>query len=200
MEKKKRIFGYARVSSRDQNIERQLIALKQFGVKDNLIYVDRRSGKGFERPAYQKMLRRLRSGDIVVIKSIDRLGRNYDEIIQQWRHITKEKNADIVIIDMALLDTRRDKNLLGTFVSDLVLQILSFVAQNERENIKQRQAEGIAAAKARGVQFGRSAQDKPELFYELHQKFMQKEISSRAAAQLLNISHQTFINWSKQLL
>ena len=200
MEKKKRIFGYARVSSRDQNIERQLIALKQFGVKDNLIYVDRRSGKDFERPAYQKMLRRLRSGDIVVIKSIDRLGRNYDEIIQQWRHITKEKNADIVIIDMALLDTRRDKNLLGTFVSDLVLQILSFVAENERENIKQRQAEGIAAAKARGVQFGRPAQDKPELFYELHQKFMQKEISSRAAAQLLNISHQTFINWSKQLL
>lgn len=200
MEKEKRIFGYARVSSKEQNEERQLIALRQFGVDDNLICVDKQSGKDFDRPAYKKMLRRLREGDLVVIESIDRLGRNYDDILAQWRIITKEKLVDIVILDMPLLDTRRDKNLLGTFVADLVLQILSFVAQNERENIKQRQAEGIAAAKARGVQFGRPAQERPELFYELHQKYMQKEISSRAAARLLNISHQTFLNWSRSLL
>lgn len=197
-----RVFGYVRVSSKDQNEDRQMIALKEFGIPVGNIFVDKQSGKDFDRPAYKKLVRKLRTGDLVVIKSIDRLGRNYDEIIKQWQHITKDKQADMVILDMKLLDTRQGKDLLGTFVSDLVLQILSFVAQNERENIRQRQAEGIAAARAKGVILGRPKleQSDSDLFYELHQKYIQKEISSRQASEQLKISHQTFLRWSRALL
>ena len=149
------IYGYIRVSSHDQNEDRQLIALKEVGVPEKNIYLDKQSGKDFNRPQYKKLLRKMKKDDLLYIKSIDRLGRNYEEILQQWRVLTKEKGIDIVLLDMPLLDTRRGKDLMGTFLSDIVLQVLSFVAENERTNIKQRQAEGIAAAKAKGVRFGR---------------------------------------------
>ena len=148
-------YGYVRVSSQDQNEDRQLIEMERVGISKNNIYIDKQSGKDFNRPKYKKLIRRLQEGDVLYILSIDRLGRNYEEILNQWRLITKDMKVDVVVIDMPLLDTRRDKNLLGTFISDMVLQLLSFVAQNERENIKKRQAQGIAAAKARGVKFGR---------------------------------------------
>lgn len=149
------IFGYIRVSSRDQNEDRQLIALKELAIPEKNIFIDKQSGKDFKRPQYRKMIRRVRKDDLLYIKSIDRLGRNYAEILEQWRILTKDKGIDIVVLDMPLLDTRRGKDLMGTFLSDIVLQVLSFVAENERTNIRQRQAEGIAAAKARGVRFGR---------------------------------------------
>ena len=149
------VYGYIRVSSKDQKEDRQQIALKEVGVERQNIYVDKQSGKDFNRPQYKKMLRKLKKDDLLYIKSIDRLGRNYEEILQQWRILTKEKGVDIVVLDMPLLDTRRGKDLMGTFLSDIVLQVLSFVAENERTNIKQRQAEGIAAAKAQGIKFGR---------------------------------------------
>lgn len=149
------LYGYVRVSSLDQNEDRQLIEMERIGIPKNNIYIDKQSGKDFNRPKYKKLIRRLQEGDVLYILSIDRLGRNYEEILNQWRLITKDMKVDVVVIDMPLLDTRRDKNLLGTFISDMVLQLLSFVAQNERENIKKRQAQGIAAAKARGVKFGR---------------------------------------------
>ena len=149
-----KIYGYVRVSSREQNEDRQRIALHDAGVPSHHIYHDKQSGKDFERPQYQKLLRKLRRDDVLVVKSIDRLGRNYAEILDQWRLLTKERGVDIVVLDMPLLDTRRGKDLIGTFLVDIVLQVLSFVAENERNNIRQRQAEGIAAAKARGVRFG----------------------------------------------
>ena len=149
------VYGYIRVSSKDQKEDRQQIALKEVGVERQNVYVDKQSGKDFNRPQYKKMLRKLKKDDLLYIKSIDRLGRNYEEILQQWRILTKEKGVDIVVLDMPLLDTRRGKDLMGTFLSDIVLQVLSFVAENERTNIKQRQAEGIAAAKAQGIKFGR---------------------------------------------
>lgn len=155
------IYGYARVSSTDQNEDRQLIALHQAGVDDKFIYIDKQSGKDFNRPQYQKLLRKLKAGDLLYIKSIDRLGRNYEEIQVQWRILTKEKGVDICVIDMPLLDTRRGKDLVGTFLSDIVLQVLSFVAENERNNIRQRQAEGIAAARAREVHLGRPVKEAP---------------------------------------
>jgi DNA invertase Pin-like site-specific DNA recombinase len=155
MEPKPRTFGYIRVSTREQNEARQVDALHEAGIADGNIYMDKQSGKDFDRPQYQRLIRKLRRGDVLVVKSIDRLGRNYEEIQNQWRALTKEKGIDIVVLDMPLLDTRREKNLVGTFVADLVLEVLSFVAENERVNIRQRQAEGIAAAKARGVRFGR---------------------------------------------
>ena len=158
------IYGYVRVSTREQNDDRQRIALSVAGVAEKNIYHDKQSGKDFVRPAYQQLLRRLRAGDVLVIKSIDRLGRNYDEILEEWRRLTKERSVDIVVLDMPLLDTRRGKDLLGTFLADIVLQILSFVAENERHNIRQRQAEGIAAAKARGVRFGRPPKPLPQNF------------------------------------
>ena len=161
-----RIYGYIRVSTREQNIERQMLSLLEAGIDKKDIYVDKQSGKNFQRPAYTKMMRRVREGDLIVVKSIDRLGRNYQEIMEQWRIITKEKGADICIQDMPLLDTTKTKDLLGTFISDIVLQLLSFVAENERDNIRQRQAEGIAAAKARGVQFGKPMIPMPENFPE----------------------------------
>ena len=160
------VYGYIRVSSRDQNEERQLIALKEVGVADKNIYLDKQSGKDFDRPKYKRLLRKIKKDDVLYIKSIDRLGRNYEEIQNQWRILTKEKGIDIVVLDMPLLDTRRGKDLMGTFLSDIVLQVLSFVAENERINIRQRQAEGIAAAKARGVRFGRPPKSLPENFYQ----------------------------------
>lgn len=160
----KKYFGYMRVSSREQNEDRQRVALLEMGVPEENIYMDKMSGKNFDRPQYKKMLRKLNGNTVLFIKSIDRLGRNYADLNEQWRIITKEKRADIVVIDMPLLDTRREKNLLGTFISDIVLALLSYVAENERLNIRQRQAEGIAAAKARGVKFGRPPKPLPDNF------------------------------------
>ena len=158
------VYGYIRLSSKDQKEDRQQIALKEVGVELQNIYVDKQSGKDFNRPQYKKMLRKLKKDDLLYIESIDRLGRNYEEILQQWRILTKEKGVDIVVLDMPLLDTRRGKDLMGTFLSDIVLQVLSFVAENERTNIKQRQAEGIAAAKAQGIKFGRPPLPLPDNF------------------------------------
>ena len=169
------IYGYIRVSSTDQNEERQRIALREKGVPEQNLYLDKQSGKDFHRPRYQAMFRRLRAGDLLYVLSIDRLGRNYAEIQEQWRRLTKEKGVDICVVDMPLLDTRRGKDLMGAFIADLVLQILSFVAQSERENIRRRQAEGIAAAKARGVRFGRPPLPLPENFYQARQGWLEKK-------------------------
>ncbi len=193
------IYGYVRVSSKDQNEDRQLIALTELGVERKNIYVDKQSGKDFNRPQYKKMLRKLKKGDVVFIKSIDRLGRNYDEILEQWRIITKEIKADVVVIDMPLLDTReKQENLTGKFVSDLVLQILSYVAQTERDFIRQRQKEGIEAAKARGVRFGAKKIEIPQDFLEYKQKWEDGQISLRKAAVYLNMSHSTFYRLCKE--
>ena len=186
------IYGYVRVSTREQNEDRQLIALHESGVLQKNIYMDKQSGKDFNRPQYKKLLKKIKPGDLLYIKSIDRLGRNYEEIQNQWRIITKEKNADIYVIDMPLLDTRRGKDLLGTFISDLVLQLLSFVAENERTNIKQRQAEGIAAAKAKGIRFGRPPKPLPDNFHEAYQRWKQGEITGTAAAKECGMPLSTF--------
>ena len=186
------IYGYIRVSSRDQNEDRQLIALKEVGVTEKNIYLDKQSGKDFNRPQYKKLLRKLKKDDLLYIKSIDRLGRNYEEILQQWRMLTKEKSVDIVVLDMPLLDTRRGKDLMGTFLSDIVLQVLSFVAENERSNIRQRQAEGIAAAKAKGVKFGRPPLPLPENFYKVHKAWRAKKITLKEAAKACNMPVGTF--------
>ena len=186
------VYGYIRVSSKDQKEDRQQIALKEVGVDLQNIYVDKQSGKDFNRPQYKKLLKKIKHGDLLYIKSIDRLGRNYEEIQNQWRIITKEKNADIYVIDMPLLDTRRGKDLLGTFISDLVLQLLSFVAENERTNIKQRQAEGIAAAKAKGIRFGRPPKPLPDNFHEAYQRWKQGEITGTAAAKECGMPLSTF--------
>lgn len=186
------IYGYVRVSTKEQNEDRQLIALHDVGVMQKNIYMDKQSGKDFNRPQYKKLLKKLKPGDLLYIKSIDRLGRNYEEIQNQWRIITKEKNADIYVIDMPLLDTRRGKDLLGTFISDLVLQLLSFVAENERTNIKQRQAEGIAAAKAKGIRFGRLPKPLPDNFHEAYQRWKQGEITGTAAAKECGMPLSTF--------
>ncbi len=186
------IYGYIRVSSKDQNEARQLIALNEVGVERKNIYLDKKSGKDFDRPQYKKLLRKLKKGDLLYIKSIDRLGRNYEEILQQWRLLTKEKGVDIVVLDMPLLDTRRGKDLMGTFLSDIVLQVLSFVAENERSNIKQRQAEGIAAAKAKGVKFGRPPLPLPDNFYEVHKAWRSKKLTLKEAAIACNIPVGTF--------
>ena len=164
----RKFYWYMRCSSREQNEDRQLIALKEMRVPEKQIYMDKQSGKDFDRPQYKRLLRKLDNNSVLFVKSIDRLGRNYADLNEQWRIITKEKGADIVVIDMPVLDTRQDKNLLGTFISDIVLALLSYVAENERINIKQRQAEGIAAAKARGVKFGRPPIPFPDNFYEVH--------------------------------
>lgn len=185
-------FGYARVSSRDQNEERQIIAFREMGVPEQNIYVDKQSGKDFNRPQYKRMLRRTKPDDLIYIKSIDRLGRNYTEILDQWKVITKDKRADLYVMDMPILDTRREKNLLGTFISDLVLALLSYVAENERANIRQRQAEGIAAAKARGVHFGRHPKPLPDNFYEVYQQWKMKKISVSEAAKQCGMPQTTF--------
>ena len=186
------VYGYIRVSSKDQKEDRQQIALKEVGVELRNIYIDKQSGKDFNRPQYKKMLRKFKKDDLLYIKSIDRLGRNYEEILQQWRILTKEKGVDIVVLDMPLLDTRRGKDLMGTFLSDIVLQVLSFVAENERTNIKQRQAEGIAAAKAQGIKFGRPPLPLPDNFYEVHKAWRSKKITLKQAAEACNMPVGTF--------
>lgn len=193
-----RIYGYIRVSSKDQNEDRQLIALSKYKIPQKDLYLDKKSGKDFDRPAYQHMMKRLKPGDLLIVKSIDRLGRNYDEIIKQWRLITKEKGADIKVVDMPLLDTRNGRDLTGILIADIVLQLLSYVAQTERENIHQRQAEGIAAAQQRGVCFGRPQIAKPAFFHDVLTAWMCKKISSRVAAKRLAVSQATFLKWAGQ--
>ena len=185
-------YGYIRVSSRDQNEDRQLIAMQELHISSSNIYTDKQSGKDFNRPQYRRLLRKLRRDDLLYIKSIDRLGRNYAEILEQWRILTKEKGIDIVVLDMPLLDTRRGKDLMGTFLSDIVLQVLSFVAENERTNIRQRQAEGIAAAKAKGVRFGRPPRPLPPGFHDAYQKWRSRDITCTEAAQRCNMPLSTF--------
>lgn len=186
------IYGYVRVSTRDQNEERQLIALLELQVPKKNIFIDKQSGKDFDRPCYKKLLRRMKKDDLLYIKSIDRLGRNYNEIQEQWRILTKDKGVDIVVLDMPLLDTRHGKDLMGTFLSDIVLQVLSFVAENERMNIRQRQAEGIAAAKAKGVRFGRVPKPLPENFHAVYQRWKRDEITGTAAAKECGMPLSTF--------
>ena len=185
-------YGYVRVSSKDQNEDRQVISMREMQVPEENIFIDKQSGKDFNRPQYKRLLRRIKQDDLVYIKSIDRLGRNYAEILEQWKIITKDKGVDLYVIDMPILDTRREKNLLGTFISDLVLSLLSYVAENERSNIRQRQAEGIAAAKARGVHFGRRSNPLPENFYEVYQLWKMKKISVSEAAQRCGMPQTTF--------
>ncbi len=186
------IYGYVRVSSTDQNEDRQMIALRQKNIVEKNIYIDKLSGKDFNRPSYQKLIRKLRAGDLLYILSIDRLGRNYEEIQNQWRVITKEIGADVCVIDMPLLDTRQGKDLMGTFIADLVLQILSFVAQNERENIRKRQLQGIAAAKANGVRFGRPEKKLPHDFIPLIKQWEKKQISLSEVLKQCKMSESTF--------
>ena len=186
------IYGYIRVSTREQNEDRQRLALAALPVPKENIYMDKQSGKDFERPQYRRLVRRLRRDDLLYVKSIDRLGRNYSEILEQWRMLTKEKGVDIAVLDMPLLDTRRGKELMGTFLSDIVLQVLSFVAENERDNIRQRQAEGIAAAKARGVRFGRPPLPLPDNFHMLHQAWRGQKITLRQAARACGMPTGTF--------
>ena len=186
------IYGYVRVSTREQNEDRQLVALGEIGVPHKNIFMDKQSGKDFNRPQYKRLLRKLKKDDLLYVKSIDRLGRNYDEILEQWRILTKEKRIDIVVLDMPLLDTRRGKDLMGTFLSDIVLQVLSFVAENERTTIRQRQAEGIAAAKAKGVRFGRPPKPLPDNFHTLYQQWKSGKISGTHAAQQCGMALSTF--------
>lgn len=185
-------YGYIRVSSADQNEDRQRIAMRQRQVPEERLYLDKQSGKDFERPQYKRLVKRLKPGDLLYVLSIDRLGRNYAEIQEQWRVLTKEKGIDICVIDMPLLDTRNGKDLMGTFIADLVLQILSFVAQSERENIRKRQAEGIAAAKARGVRFGRPPRPLPENFPAIHRAWRAKKLTLRQAAEACGMPQGTF--------
>lgn len=191
-------YGYIRVSTREQNEDRQRNALREFGIGDGQLYMDKQSGKDFQRPAYRRLLRKLKNGDTLVIKSIDRLGRNYEEILEQWRVITKEKQAAIVVLDMPLLDTRQNRDLTGTLIADIVLQLLSYVAQTEREFIHQRQAEGIAAAKARGVKFGRPPKSRPAEFAAVKARWEGGGISAREAARQMGVSHPTFLRWIRE--
>lgn len=191
-------YGYIRVSTREQNPQRQYQSLEEAGVGSRNIYLDRVSGKDFDRPAYRKMLARLKRGDLVIVKSIDRLGRNYEEILEQWRIITKEKETGIVVLDMPLLDTRYDRDLTGTLIADIVLQLLSYVAQTERELIRQRQAEGIATARQQGVKFGRRPMKRPPEYERLKAQWRNGEISARSAAQRLGVTHRTFLIWAKE--
>ncbi len=188
----KSTYGYVRVSTREQNEDRQIIALREMSIPEQNIFMDKQSGKDFNRPQYKKLLRKLKKDDLLYIKSIDRLGRNYEEIQNQWRILTKEKGIDIVVLDMPLLDTRRGKDLMGTFLSDIVLQVLSFVAENERTNIRQRQAEGIAAAKARSVRFGRPPRPLPENYHSAYQRWKEGAITGTAAAKECGMPLSTF--------
>lgn len=195
-------YGYVRVSSKDQNETRQLCAMAEQNIPRERIFVDKQSGKDFNRPQYKRLLKKLKPGDLLIVHSIDRLGRNYDEILEQWRIITKEKQSDIYVLDFPLLDTRSrsgDHDLTGRFISDLVLQTLAYVAQKERESIHQRQAEGIAAAKARNVHFGRKALQRPPEFEALCRLWGEGKISAREAGRRLNVSHSTFLNWARKL-
>ncbi len=194
-----KVYGYVRVSSADQNEDRQMIEMRRVGVPSNNIFIDKQSGKDFERPSYKRMVRRLREGDLLYILSIDRLGRNYEEIQDQWRVLTKEKRIDIIVLDMPLLDTRQGKDLMGTFIADLVLQILSFVAQSERERIRERQRQGIAAAKARGVKFGRAEKPLPEDFEELVDGWTNGQLTLAEAVEICGISEATLYRRMRKL-
>ena len=186
------VYGYVRVSTKDQNEDRQLIALQEMSIPETNIFVDKQSGKDFKRTMYKRMLRKIKKDDLLYVKSIDRRGRNYAEILEQWRILTKEKGIDIVVLDMPLLDTRRGKDLMGTFLSDIVLQVLSFVAENERTNIRQRQAEGCVAAKMRGVRVGRPPSPLPENFHEIYQQWKNCKITGLAAAKACGMPMSTF--------
>ena len=192
-------YGYVRVSTQEQNEARQLDAMREFGVEEENIIVEKLSGKDFRRPRYQRLVCALQPGDVLVVKSIDRLGRNYNEILEQWGVITKKRKAAIVVLDMPLLDTQQGRDLTGTLIADIVLQLLSYVAQTERENIRQRQAEGIAAAKAKGVRFGRERIELPDDFPDFARQWQKGNISSRHAAKELGISYQTFLRRAKEL-
>lgn len=190
-------YGYVRVSTKEQNEDRQMVAMKEFGVEDSRIVLDKQSGKDFDRPGYRRLAQKLKAGDTLVIKSIDRLGRSYDEILEQWRLLTKEKQVAIVVLDMPLLDTRQGRDLTGVLIADIVLQLLSYVAQTERELNRQRQAEGIAAAKARGVHFGRNFKDRGKNYGSVMAAWKRGELSDRAAARELGVAHGTFQRWRK---
>ncbi|MBR0289675.1 MAG: recombinase family protein [Selenomonadaceae bacterium] len=192
-----KIYGYIRISTREQNDDRQRIALENFGVPTENFFIDKQSGKDFVRPQYRKLLKKIKAGDTLVIKSIDRLGRSYEELLEQWRIITKEKNVAIVVLDTPLLDTRRKNDLIGTLIADLVLQIMSAFAQIERDLTKQRQAEGIAAAKARGVKFGRPGKVKPQEYPQVYAQWKENKISARETARILGVHHSTFLNWAR---
>ncbi len=193
-----KIYGYVRVSSKDQNEERQMIALHAYGVEDRNIFLDKQSGKDFDRPEYLRMVNKLKKGDLLIVKSIDRLGRNYNEILEQWRILTKEKEIDILVLDMPLLDTRKNRDLIGTLIADIVLQLLSYVAQTERDFIKQRQAEGIAAAKARGVRFGRLPSVRPDDYSYCATQWVDGKMSARQAGKQLGVAHTTFLAWLRK--
>lgn len=194
-----RAYGYARVSSADQNLARQIDALLAFGVEPRRIFADKASGKDFRRPSYQRLSRCMRPGDTLVVKSIDRLGRSYDDIIEEWRRLTKERHVNIVVLDMPLLDTRNPRGgLTGELIADVVLQLLSYVAQVERDNIRQRQAEGIAAARERGVRFGRPRIERPEVFHEVREAYRGRAITSREAAFVCGVSRTTFMRWMSE--
>lgn len=193
------VYGYVRVSTREQNEDRQMLALNEKNVPEKNIFIDKQSGKDFERPMYQRMLKKLRQDDLIYVKSIDRLGRNYEDILEQWRILTKEKKVDIVVLDMELLDTRKGKDLMGTFLSDIVLQVLSFVAENERKNIRQRQKEGIEAARLRGVRFGRPKHQVPDDFEQICCRWESGEIIGREAAQLCDMPLTTFYGRAKKM-
>ena len=192
-----RIYGYVRVSSLGQNEARQILAMRQAEVDRHNIYVDKASGKDFERPGYKRVIKKLRSGDTLVVKSIDRLGRNYKEILEQWHYITKVKQAAVRVLDMPLLNTHSDRDLTGTLIADIVLELLSYFAETERQMIRQRQREGIAAAVAKGVHFGRPCKVPPVQFADIYDDYIQGQLSARAAARKLGVSPQTFIKWSK---
>lgn len=192
------MYGYVRVSSKDQCEDRQIICMKQLNIPNKNIYIDKQSGKDFNRPQYIKMLKKLKRNSILYVQSIDRLGRNYKEILDNWKLITREKEADIVVIDMPLLDTRKDKNLLGTFISDIVLALLSYVSENERDNIRKRQADGIAAAKERGVKFGRPRVKLPDNFKEICMEWENHNITAKEAATLCRISVSSFYNYARE--
>jgi len=191
-------YGYVRVSTKDQNEERQLIALKKFSLEQSNIFMDKQSGKDFDRPEYKRLMKNLRPNDVLVILSIDRLGRNYGEILEQWRVITKIKNTDIVVLDMPLLDTRKNRDLTGTLIADIVLQLLSYVAETEREFIRKRQAEGIAAAISRGVKFGAKPMERPQEFAAIKFSWQREELSAREAARQLGVCHKTFLRWVRE--
>ena len=192
-------YGYARVSSLDQNEDRQIVELKKVMCKTGSVYIDKQSGKDFNRPEYKKMIKKIKKGDVLFVQSIDRLGRNYGEILNQWQFLTKNLGVDICVLDMPLLDTRKEKNLLGTFIADIVLQILSFVAENERENIKKRQAEGIAAAKAKGVKFGRPEIKMPNDFIKIYSDWANGKINTSDALKICGMSKSTFYRRRKDL-
>ena len=190
-------YGYVRVSTKEQNVDRQMVAMREFGVEDSRIVLDKQSGKDFDRPGYRRLTQKLKAGDTLVIKGIDRLGRSYDEILEQWRLLTKEKQVAIVVLDMPLLDTRQGRDLTGVLIADIVLQLLSYLAQTEREFNRQRQAEGIAAAKAKGVHFGRNFKDRGENYGSVMAAWKRGELSDRAAARELGVAHGTFQRWRK---